>query len=263
MKREKFMTQNLILTDILDGIMVITLNRPQMLNALCQDLIVQLNQALDKAEQDSNIGAIVLIGNEKAFAAGADVREIKDLTFEEVYNHDFVAAWERLSHCRKPVIAAVSGYALGGGCELAMMCDIILAADTAQFGQPEVTIGTMPGAGGTQRLTHLIGKAKAMELCLTGRMMTAEEAERCGLVSRVVPLERLKSEAIEIAKKIAQFSHPVTKMIKEAILAADAMPLPQGIRFERRLFQSTFSLDDHQEGMTAFLEKRKPDFNHR
>lgn len=257
------MAQNLILSDILDGIMVITLNRPEALNALCRDLITQLNQALDQAEQDPGIGAIVLMGNEKAFAAGADIQEIKDLTFGEAYRHDFITAWERLSSCQKPVIAAVSGYALGGGCELAMMCDIILASDTAQFGQPEITIGTMPGAGGTQRLTRLIGKAKAMELCLTGRMMTAEEAERCGLVSRVIPLEHLKSEAIALAKKIAAFSHPVIQMIKEAILAADALPLPQGIRFERRLFQSTFSLEDHQEGMTAFLEKRKPDFRHR
>lgn len=257
------MTQNLVLSEALDGVTMITLNRPEALNALCRDMIAQLNQALDQAELDPNIGAIVLMGSDKAFAAGADIREIKDLTFGEVYNHDFVAAWERLSFCRKPVIAAVSGYVLGGGCELAMMCDIILASDTAQFGQPEVTIGTMPGAGGTQRLTHLIGKAKAMELCLTGRMMTADEAERCGLVSRVVPLERLKSEALIMANKIAAFSHPVTQMIKEAILAADAMPVPQGIRFERRLFQSTFSLKDHQEGMTAFLEKRKPEFQHR
>jgi enoyl-CoA hydratase len=257
------MSQTLILTEALGDIMVITLNRPEARNALCHDLITQLNQALDQAEQDPNVGAIVLTGNEKAFAAGADIREIKDLTFGEVYNHDFVTAWERVSRCRKPVIAAVSGYALGGGCELALMCDIILASPTAQFGQPEITIGTMPGAGGTQRLTHLLGKAKAMELCLTGRMMAVEEAERYGLVSRIVPGELLKSEAIALAKKIASFSHPITQMIKEAILAADALPLPQGIHFERRLFHSTFSLDDHQEGMTAFLEKRKPNFKHR
>ena len=256
------MTEKLIIKDISDRVMVITLNRPEALNALSRDLISHLNQALDEAEVDPEIGAIVLMGNEKAFAAGADIREMKDLLFADVYENDFVEAWERLARCRKPIIAAVSGYALGGGCELVMMCDIILADDTARFGQPEISLGTIPGGGGTQRLTQLIGKAKAMEMCLTGRLMDAVEAERCGLVTRVVPKDRLKVEAITVAKKIATFSQPIVQMVKEAIRASENMPLDQGIRFERRLFQATFSLKDRQEGMKAFLEKRKAVFKH-
>lgn len=256
------MAEQLILKDISDRVMVITLNRPQAHNALCQDLIEQLNQVLQEAESSSEVGAMVLMGNEKAFAAGADIREMKDLTFTQVQENDFIEHWGYLATCRKPVIAAVSGYALGGGCELAMMCDIILAADTAQFGQPEITLGTIPGSGGTQRLTRLIGKTKAMELCLTGRLMDAIEAERCGLVSRVVPANRLKEEAIALAKHITSFSQIPIQMIKEAIQAADNLPLEEGIRFERRLFHSTFSLKDRQEGMNAFLEKRKPHFKH-
>jgi len=242
--------------------MVITLNRPEALNALSQCLVSQLNEALSEAENNPDIGAIVLTGSNEAFAAGADIREMKDLVFSQIYNHNFIDSWEYLAQCRKPVIAAVSGYALGGGCELALMCDIILASDTAQFGQPEITLGTIPGAGGTQRLTRLIGKTKAMELCLTGRLMGAEEAERCGFVTRVVPVDQLRAEAIALAQKIASFSQPAVQMIKEAIHASENMPLDQGIRFERRLFEATFSLKDREEGMAAFLEKRKPVFKH-
>ncbi|MBX9805267.1 MAG: enoyl-CoA hydratase/isomerase family protein [Alphaproteobacteria bacterium] len=256
------MTEKLIVKDISDRVMVIALNRPEALNALSHDLISHLNQALSEAEANPEIGAIVLMGNGKAFAAGADIREMKDLTYADVYKNDFVEAWEHLAKCRKPIVAAVSGYALGGGCELVMMCDIIFADDTARFGQPEITLGTIPGGGGTQRLTQLIGKAKAMEMCLTGRLMDASEAERCGLVTRVVPKDRLKEEAVAVAKKIATFSQPIVQMVKEAIRASENMPLDQGIRFERRLFQATFSLKDRQEGMNAFLEKRKAVFKH-
>jgi len=257
------MSQKLVLKDILGRVMVITLNRTQALNALCQDLVGQLNEALNEAENSPNIGAIVLTGNDKAFAAGADIREIKDLTLPQVYSHDFIASWEYLAQCRKPAIAAVSGYALGGGFELALMCDIILASETAQFGQPEITLGTMPGAGGTQRLTHLVGKMKAMELCLTGRPIDAYEAEKWGIVNRVVPVDYLKKEAIALAQKIASFSQPAVQMIKEAIRACENMPLDQGIAYERRLFQATFALEDRQEGMAAFLEKRKPFFKNK
>jgi enoyl-CoA hydratase len=257
------MMKELIHKEINDRVMVITLHRPESFNALCRDLVSQLNEALREAETHPNIGAIVLTGGEKTFAVGADIREIKDLTFAEIYAHDFVTLWESVTECRKPVIAAVSGYALGGGFEVAMMCDIILASDTAQFGQPEITLGTMPGGGGTQRLARLIGKTKAMEMCLTGRMMDAHEAERCGLVTRVVPASQLKGEATALAQKIASFSQPAVQMIKEAVRASETMPLTEGIRFERRLFQATFALEDRQEGMAAFLEKRKPVFKHR
>lgn len=261
------MTEKLIIKDSVGRVMLITLNRPQALNALSHALISQLNQALSEAENNPDIGAVVLMGNAKAFAAGVDIGEMKDhAATHGTATHglgDFIAPFEFITRCRKPIIAAVSGYALGGGCELAMMCDIILAADTAQFGQPEITIGTIPGIGGTQRLTRLVGKTKAMELCLTGRMMDALEAERCGLVTRIVPAERLMEEAIALAQKIASFSQPVVQMVKEAIHAADNMPLTEGIRFERKLFQSTFDLEDQKEGMTAFLEKRKAVFKHR
>jgi enoyl-CoA hydratase len=256
------MSQKLILKEQSDRVMVITMNRPEALNALCRDLISQLNQALTEAATNPDIGCIVLMGNEKAFAAGADIREMKDLSFAQIYNNDFIALWEYLTVIRKPIIAAVSGYAIGGGCELAMMCDIIMASDTAQFGQPEITLGTIPGAGGTQRLTRLIGKTKAMEMCLTGRMMGAQEAESCGFVTQVVPAAQLKVEALALAKKIASFSQPAVQMVKEAIRASENMPLDQGIRFERRLFQATFALKDRLEGMTAFIEKRKPTFKH-
>ncbi|MBM3468076.1 MAG: enoyl-CoA hydratase [Alphaproteobacteria bacterium] len=257
------MAEPLIHTKIIGRVMVITLSRSPAMNALSQELISQLNHSLRQAEADSEIGAMVITGDEKAFAAGADIKEMKDLTFQKVFAEDFIETWEYLSKCRKPTIAAVSGYALGGGCELAMMCDIILAADTAQFGQPEITLGTIPGAGGTQRLTHLLGKVKAMELCLTGRLMDAQEAERCGLVARVVPEKKLMDEALSMAKKIADFSLPAVQMIKEAICAAENMPLTQGIRFERHLFQASFALEDRKEGMNAFLEKRKPSFKNK
>lgn len=253
----------MIIQETYEAVAVIKLNRPKALNALCVDLVHQLNQALDLAENDKKIHAIVLTGNEKAFAAGADIQEMKNLNYSDVFAIDFIAPWERLSRCRKPVIAAVAGYALGGGCEFAMMCDIIIAADNAKFGQPEVTLGTIPGGGGGQRLTRLIGRARAMDMCLTGRMIDAEEAERWGLVSRVVPLDRLLSEAIAIAQKISGFSLPVTQMIKETIHQAEETSLSQGIRFERRLFHSTFALEDQKEGMTAFIEKRPAHFKDR
>lgn len=246
-----------------DRVMLLRLNRPQALNALCRRLISQLNSMLDQAENDSRIGAIVLTGLPKAFAAGADIQEMKNLTFAEVNAQDFIAPWERITKCRKPVIAAVTGYALGGGCELAMMCDIIYAGHSAKFSQPEVTIGTMPGAGGTQRLTQLVGKTKAMELCLTGRMIEAEEAERIGLVSRLFPDEIVLEEALLAAKKIAEFSQPVVQMIKEAVNTVSEGLIAPGIRFERRLFHSTFALEDRQEGMSAFSEKRVANFKHR
>jgi enoyl-CoA hydratase len=259
------MTEKLIIKDCVGRVMVITLNRPQALNALSCDLISQLNEVLRDAENNPDIGAVVLMGNEKAFAAGVDIGEMSGhaAIHGAAGIDDFIAPFEFVSQCRKPIIAAVSGYALGGGCELAMMCDIILASEIAQFGQPEITIGTIPGIGGTQRLTRLIGKTKAMELCLTGRMMDALEAERCGLVTRVVAAERLREEAIALAQKIASFSQPVVQMVKEAIRGADNMPLTDGIRFEKQLFQSTFKLEDQKEGMAAFLEKRKAVFKHK
>lgn len=243
---------------------LITLNRPKALNALSDALIGELGQALDAFEADGGIGAIVLTGSEKAFAAGADILEMKDRGYIDVYSSDFITrGWERVAHCRKPVIAAVAGYALGGGCEIAMMCDFILAAENAKFGQPEITIGTLPGAGGTQRLTRFVGKSKAMEMCLTGRMMDAEEAERAGLVSRLVPTENLVEEALKVADRIAGLSQPIVMMTKEAVNRAYETTLAEGIRFERRLFHSTFATEDQKEGMTAFSEKRKPDFKNR
>lgn len=243
---------------------VITLDRPEALNALCEELIQELGQALDEYEDDSNIHSIVLTGSHKAFAAGADIREMQAKTYVSAYMEDFITqGWERVSKCRKPIIAAVAGYALGGGCEIAMMCDFIIAADNAQFGQPEITIGTIPGAGGTQRLARYIGKSKAMDMCLTGRMMDAEEAERCGLVSRVVPAGQLKGEAIKAASKIASYSLPVTMMAKEALNQAFETSLTSGLKFERRVFHATFNLEDRREGMSAFVEKRQPDFKNR
>ena len=253
-----------IIVEKQDGVGIITLNRPKALNALCEALIEDLGQALDDLESDDAIGCILLTGSEKAFAAGADIKEMKGKTYQEAYAEDFITeGWERLAKTRKPVIAAVAGYALGGGCEIAMMCDFILAADTAKFGQPEITIGTIPGSGGTQRLTRFVGKSKAMELCLTGRMMDAEEAERAGLVARVVPAAELLDEAKQTAQKIAGLSRPVVMMAKEAVNRAYETTLAEGIKFERRLFHSTFALDDQKEGMTAFAEKRAPDWKHR
>jgi enoyl-CoA hydratase len=243
---------------------LITLNRPQALNALSASLIRDLGAALDELEADGAIGAIVITGSDKAFAAGADIKEMADRSYMDVYLSDFITkGWERVGTCRKPVVAAVAGYALGGGCEIAMMCDTIIAADTAKFGQPEITIGTIPGSGGTQRLTRAVGKAKAMEMCLTGRMMDAEEAERSGLVSRIVPAADLLGEALKVAGKIAAMSRPAVLMAKEAVNRAYETTLAEGIRFERRLFHSTFATEDQKEGMAAFIEKRKPAYKNR
>ena len=243
---------------------IIRLNRPKALNALCDALIRDLGGALDAFESDPNIGAVVLTGNEKAFAAGADIKEMKDRSYMDVYLQDFITnGWERITTCRKPIIAAVAGFALGGGNEVAMMCDFIIAADNAKFGQPEVNLGTMPGSGGTQRLTRAVGKAKAMELCLTGRMMDAAEAERSGLVSRVVPAAQLMEEALKAAETIAAKSLPIAMMIKESVNRAFETTLAEGVRFERRLFHSTFATADQKEGMAAFVDKRPAKFSHR
>jgi enoyl-CoA hydratase len=243
---------------------LITLHRPQALNALNAALVGELKRALDAFEDDPAIGAIVLAGSEKAFAAGADIKEMKDRSFADVYLADFITKdWERLAQCRKPTIAAVAGYALGGGCEIALMCDIVIAAETAKFGQPEINIGTIPGAGGTQRLARSIGKAKAMDLVLTGRMMDAAEAERSGLVARVVPAADLLAEALKTAQKIAGMSRPVALMAKEAVNQAFETGLAAGLRIERRLFHATFATDDQKEGMSAFAEKRPPVFKNR
>ncbi len=258
------MSFNTILVEKRDRVGLVTLNRPKALNALCAELVAELEQALNELEVDSSIAVIVVTGSDKAFAAGADIKEMKDRDFVDVFTSDFITkGWERLSQCRKPTIAAVAGYALGGGCELAMMCDLIIAAETARFGQPEITLGTIPGAGGTQRLTRALGKAKAMDLVLTGRMMDAQEAERCGLVARVVPADKLLDEALGIAAKIAGFSLPVTLMAKEAVNRAFETTLAEGLKFERRLFHSTFATADQKEGMSAFAEKRPAQFKHR
>ena len=243
---------------------LITLNRPKAMNALNPTLVRELAQALDAFEADEEVGAMVLTGGEAVFAAGADIKDMREKTFIEAYLEDFITRdWERLTTCRKPVIAAVAGYALGGGCEVAMMCDFILAGDNAKFGQPEITLGLIPGAGGSQRLTRLVGKSKAMEMCLTGRTMDAAEAERAGLVSRVVPVADLIDEAMKAAETIAKLSRPATLMAKEAINRAYETTLTEGIRFERRLFHATFATEDQKEGMAAFAEKRQPNFNNR
>ncbi|WP_306249604.1 enoyl-CoA hydratase [Parvularcula sp. IMCC14364] len=255
------MTYECIETKKDEKVLLITLNRPDALNALNKQLMTELDSALKKAEADDHIAAIVITGSAKAFAAGADIKEMADKTFMEAFSQNFVSDWEQTAKCRKPVIAAVAGYALGGGCELAMMCDFIIAADTAKFGQPEITIGAIPGIGGTQRLTRFIGKSKAMEMCLTGRMMDAEEAERCGLVTRIVPADSLISDAVETAKKIASFSRPVVMIAKEAVNRAYETTLEEGILFERRTFHAVFGTNDQKEGMTAFIEKRKPAFS--
>jgi enoyl-CoA hydratase len=242
---------------------LITLNRPHALNALNTQLISELNRALKVFEADPAIGCIVITGNDKAFAAGVDIKEMHQKNFVEAYGSDFLAPFDKISTARKPIIAAVAGYALGGGCELAMACDIILAADTAVFGQPEITLGIMPGNGGTQRLTRAVGKAKAMELCLTGRRINAAEAERANLVSRVVPADELLDEAMKVANKIAHLSQHAVMMIKEAINRGFATTLAEGARFERGQFYSLFATEDQKEGMAAFIEKRKPAFKNR
>ena len=258
------MTAETIIVETRGPVGLIRLNRPQALNALSTKLIGELAEALDRFEADHAIGAMVITGNERAFAAGADIKEMKDKSFVEAFADDFITkGWERTAQCRKPVIAAVAGFALGGGCELAMMCDFIIAAETAVFGQPEITIGAIPGAGGTQRLARFVGKSKAMELVLTGRRMDAAEAERCGLVSRIVKAEELIEEAIKAAEKIASFSRPAVMMAKEAVNRAFETSLAEGIRFERRLFHATFATEDQKEVMAAFIENRAREFGNR
>jgi enoyl-CoA hydratase len=251
------LTYQNIIAEVKGRVGLVTLNRPQALNALNSALIAELNQVLDAWEADANIGCIVITGSEKAFAAGADIKEMQSKSFVDAYAGDFISSWERITRCRKPVVAAVAGFALGGGCELAMMCDFIIAADTAKFGQPEIKLGVMPGAGGSQRLTRFVGKSKAMDMCLTARNMDAAEAERCGLVSRVVPAADLLAEALKAAETIAGMSLNATMMTKESVNRAYETTLSEGIRFERRLFHAMFATDDQKEGMSAFVEKRK------
>jgi len=258
------MTFDHIVVEIRDRVGLIRLNRPKQMNALSDALMDELGAALDAFESDENIAAIVITGSEKVFAAGADIAAMKDWGYMDVYKSDYITRnWERVKTCRKPVIAAVAGYALGGGCELAMMCDIIMAADSAQFGQPEIRLGVVPGAGGTQRLPRAVGKAKAMDLCLTARMMDAAEAERAGLVSRVVPAEKLLDEALAAAQKIAGFSLPIVMMIKESVNRAYESSLAEGLLFERRTFHAAFATEDRKEGMAAFVEKRPAHFKNR
>ncbi|XP_062976640.1 enoyl-CoA hydratase, mitochondrial [Elgaria multicarinata webbii] len=242
------------------NVAVIQLNRPKALNALCDGLMSEMNQALESLEQDPAVGAIVITGSERAFAAGADIKEMQGRTFQECYGGNFLAHWNRVASVRKPVIAAVNGYALGGGCELAMMCDIIYAGEKAQFGQPEILLGTIPGAGGTQRLTRAVGKSLAMEMILTGERISAQEAKLAGLVSKVCPVEKLLEEAVSCGEKIAKNSKLVTAMAKEAVNAAFEMTLAEGNKVEKRLFHATFATDDRKEGMSAFVEKREADF---
>jgi len=242
---------------------LIRLNRPQALNALNAALMHEVDAALSAFEEDEGIGAVVLTGSDKAFAAGADIKEMRDKKYVEVLLNDFLSAWDGLAHARKPIIAAVAGFALGGGCEIAMMCDFILAADTAKFGQPEIRLGVIPGLGGTQRLARFVGKSKAMDLILTGRMMDAAEAERCGLVSRIVPADKLVEEAIKVASVIAALSSPSVLLAKESVNRAFETTLAEGVRFERRVFQSLFATEDQREGMNAFIEKRAPKFKDR
>jgi enoyl-CoA hydratase len=257
------MTYENILVETHDKVALIRLNRPKALNALNTELIDELNAALDGFEADPAIGCMVLTGSDKAFAAGADIKEMQPKSYMDAYLEDFITSWERLSRTRKPIIAAVAGFALGGGCEVAMMCDFILAADTAKFGQPEIKLGVVPGGGGTQRLTRFVGKSKAMEMCLTGRMMGAAEAERAGLVSRVVPADQLIDEALKVAAAIAALSLPIVMLAKECVNRAYETTLTEGVRFERRVFHSAFGTADQKEGMSAFLEKRAPNFSNR
>ena len=257
------MSYETILTETRGRVALVTLNRPKALNAINRQLTEELLSALEGYDRDPAIGCIVLTGSEKAFAAGADIKEMQSATYIDMYATDWFSAWDRMTAIRKPVIAAVAGYALGGGCELAMMCDFILAADTAKFGQAEIKLGVMPGMGGSQRLTRLVGRAKAMEMCLTGRMMDAAEAERAGLASRIVPAGELVEDALRTAETIAQMSLPAVMMVKEAVNRADQVNLAEGLRHERRVFHAMFALDDQKEGMAAFVEKRPADFRHR
>jgi enoyl-CoA hydratase len=257
------MSYETILVDRQDRVATITLNRPEALNALNGKVMAEVTTAAAELDDDQGVGAIVVTGSAKAFAAGADIKEMSKLSFADVFASDYFAAWGKFAAVRTPTIAAVSGYALGGGCELAMMCDLLIAADTAKFGQPEIKLGVLPGMGGSQRLTRAIGKAKAMDLILTGRNMDAEEAERSGLVSRVVPADELQREAMSVATTIAQMSLSASRMAKEAVNRAFESPLSEGLLYERRLFHSAFATDDQTEGMDAFIAKRTPNFTHR
>jgi enoyl-CoA hydratase len=255
-------TENIIV-ETRGRIALVRLNRPQALNALNAALMRELAQAIDGFEADDNIGCIVITGSDKAFAAGADIKEMADKTFKDVFLGDFAADWHRVAAARKPVVAAVAGFALGGGCELALQCDLIIAAENAKFGQPEIKLGIIPGIGGTQRLTHAVGKAKAMDLVLTGRMMDVQEAERSGVVARVVPLASLLEEALKVAETIASMSLPSVLAAKEAVNVALETSLAEGVRFERRIFHSLFATRDQKEGMAAFVEKRPAKFENK
>jgi enoyl-CoA hydratase len=261
-QRDHTMNYEHVLVETKGKVGIVRLNRPQALNALNAALVAELSQAIDRFEADPDIHCIVVTGSDKAFAAGADIKEMASKTFIDAFMEDF-AKWDRIAHARKPVIAAVAGFALGGGCELAMQCDFIIAADNAKFGQPEIKLGVIPGIGGTQRLTHAVGKAKAMDLCLTGRMMDAAEAERAGLVARVVPLSSLMDETMKAADVIAAMPLPALMVAKEAINRAFETSLDEGVRFERRVFHSLFATEDQKEGMAAFVEKRQPKFKNK
>ncbi len=254
------MTYQTILLETHGRVGLITLNRPQALNALNAQLVSEVNQALDALEADANIGCIVLTGSKKAFAAGADIKEMAELTYPQIYMDDLFSDSDRVANRRKPIIAAVNGFALGGGCELALMCDFILAGDNAKFGQPEINLGVLPGMGGTQRLTRAVGKAKAMEMCLSGRLIDAVEAERSGIVARIVPSDELLDEALKVAAVIASKSLPIAMMVKESVNRAFEVNLTEGVRFERRVFHAAFATQDQKEGMAAFIAKREAAF---
>jgi enoyl-CoA hydratase len=257
------MTYETILVDRQDRVATITLNRPDALNALNSQVMTEFTRAAAELDADTGVGAIIVTGSDRAFAAGADIKEMSALSFADVFSQDYFATWGRFAAVRTPTIAAVAGYALGGGCELAMMCDLLIAADTAKFGQPEIKLGVLPGMGGSQRLTRAIGKAKAMDMILTGRNMDAAEAEHSGLVSRIVPADELMREAMSAATTISQMSLSAARMAKEAVNRAFESPLAEGLLYERRLFHSAFATDDQTEGMAAFIAKRTPNFTHR
>ncbi|WP_085694750.1 MULTISPECIES: enoyl-CoA hydratase [unclassified Pseudomonas] len=254
------MSYETILLETHGRVGLITLNRPQALNALNAQLVSEVNRALDGLEADANIGCIIITGSKKAFAAGADIKEMAELTYPQIYMDDLFSDSDRVANRRKPIIAAVNGFALGGGCELALMCDFILAGDNAKFGQPEINLGVLPGMGGTQRLTRAVGKAKAMEMCLSGRLIGAEEAERCGIVARIVPSDELLDEALKVAAVIASKSLPIAMMVKESVNRAFEVNLTEGVRFERRVFHAAFATHDQKEGMAAFIAKREAEF---
>ncbi|MGE8065802.1 enoyl-CoA hydratase [Pseudomonas sp. NPDC089569] len=254
------MSYETILLETHGRVGLITLNRPQALNALNSQIVGEINHALDALEADANIGCIVLTGSKKAFAAGADIKEMAELTYPQIYLDDLFSDSDRVANRRKPIIAAVNGFALGGGCELALMCDFILAGDNAKFGQPEINLGVLPGMGGTQRLTRAVGKAKAMEMCLSGRLIDAVEAERCGIVARIVPSDELLDEALKVAALIAKKSLPIAMMVKESVNRAFEVSLSEGVRFERRVFHAAFATQDQKEGMAAFIAKREAQF---